>query len=113
MARWSEWDTPITITLTINRSPCRACTTLLVQAADALQNRFPLVFPKNRFILACLGAYEDRDMVGRTTRNDLRELHDAGWRLCVLQEGAGLSARGRTLLEGIERIAGRGHLRLG
>ena len=47
-----------------------------------------------------------------TTQNDLVRLHDAGWELCVLQVGLTLSACRRLLLEGIERVAGRGIVRL-
>jgi len=51
-------------------------------------------------------------MATRTTQNDLIRLRDAGWELCVLQVGPNLSARGQILLEGIERVAGRGFVRL-
>ena len=51
-------------------------------------------------------------MVTRTTQNGLFRLCDAGWGLCVLQVGPTLSARGQILLKGIERVAGRGFVRL-
>jgi hypothetical protein len=39
-------------------------------------------------------------------------LRDVGWELCVLQTGNALSQRGEILLEGIQRVAGRGYVRL-
>ena len=51
-------------------------------------------------------------MVTRTTQNGLFRLCDAGWGLCVLQVGPTLSVRGQILLKGIERVAGRGFVRL-
>ena len=109
---WTPHDSSITVTLAINRSPCRNCTALLINALSALYRNFPARGPGNRFILAARGAYEDAGMTTRTTQNDLHRLHDAGWELCVLQVGPTLSARGRILLEGIERVAGRGFVRL-
>jgi hypothetical protein len=45
-------------------------------------------------------------------QSDLERLHRAGWELGVLQGGPSLSQRGQTLLEGIERINGRGFVHL-
>ena len=110
--QWTPHDSPIIVTLALNRSPCQNCTALLIDALSALYRDFPDRGPRNRFILAAKGAYEDAGMVTCTTQNDLLRLRDAGWELCVLQVGPNLSARGRILLEGIERVAGRGFVRL-
>lgn len=110
---WEPRDSPIVVTLAINRSPCRGCASLLINALNDLHLRFPLRCQQNRFILAARGTYEDAHMANATTRNDLVRLSDAGWELCVLQVDSTLPDRGRILLEGIERIAGRGHKRLG
>lgn len=112
LRRWTPRDSRITVTLALNRSPCRTCAALLIGALGALYRDFPARGPRNRFILAARGAYEDAAMVARTTQNDLVRLRDAGWELCVLQVGPTLPARGRLLLEGIERVAGRGFVRL-
>jgi hypothetical protein len=112
LRQWTPRDSRITVTMALNRSPCRACAALLIDALSALYREFPARSPQNRFILAARGAYEDANMVTRTTQNDLVRLRDAGWELCVLQVGRTLSARGRILLEGIERVAGRGIVRL-
>jgi hypothetical protein len=112
LRRWTPRDSRITVTLALNRSPCRTCAARLIGALGALYRDFPARGPRNRFILAARGAYEDAAMVARTTQNDLVRLRDAGWELCVLQVGPTLPARGRLLLEGIERVAGRGLVRL-
>lgn len=112
LAQWDTRDHPIVTTLVINRSPCTNCTERLVSALLTYHQRFPLRAHLNRFILASRGAYEDAAMETRTTQNGLQRLHAAGWELCVLQVGNALPARGRILLEGIERIAGTGHVRL-
>jgi len=83
-----------------------------VSALLAFHQRYPLRAQLNRFILASRGAYEDAAMETRTTQNGLLRLHNAGWELCVLQTGAELPQRGEILLEGIQRIAGNGHVRL-
>ena len=101
------------MTIAINRSPCRSCSTLLIKALDDLHARFPLRCQQNRFVLACRGVYEDVEMVNATTSNDLIRLKDAGWELCVLQVGSELPDRGRELLKGIEWRVGRGFVRLG
>jgi hypothetical protein len=113
LEHWEPRDSPIVVTMAINRSPCRNCTHLLIDALNLLHVRFPLRGQQNRFILSARGAYEDSAMIDRTTRNDLVRLKDAGWELCVLQLGAALPARGRDLLVAIEGIAGRGFVRLG
>ena len=112
IGNWEQLDTQIVTTIAINRSPCRDCTNLLINALKQLHQQFPLRAQRNRFILASRGAYEDRDMINRTTQNDLIRLRNAGWELCVLQVGSSLSDRGQILQEGIERITGRGHVRL-
>jgi hypothetical protein len=112
LRQWTPHDSRITVALVLNRSPCRNCAALLVDALGAMYRSFPDRGPRNRFILAARGAYEDAAMATRTTQNDLIRLRDAGWELCVLQVGPTLSARGRILLEGIERVAGHGFVRL-
>jgi hypothetical protein len=112
LAKWDTRDHPIVTTLAINRSPCTSCTERLVSALLAYHQRYPLRAQLNRFILASRGAYEDAPMATRTTQNGLLRLHAAGWELCVLQVGDVLPRRGEILLDGIERIAGTGHVRL-
>jgi hypothetical protein len=110
--QWDTRDRPIVTTLAINRSPCTNCTELLVSALLRYHQQYPLRAQLNRFILASRGAYEDAAMETRTTQNGLQRLHAAGWELCVLQVGGALPRRGEILLEGIERVAGSGHVRL-
>jgi hypothetical protein len=105
--------TSIVTSLVLNRSPCRDCVEKLITAMHALHRAFPLRTSQHRFLLAALGAYEDQAMVTRTTGRDLVRLREAGWELCVLQLGSDLTARGEILREGIERVAGRGIVRLG
>ena len=105
-------DDPIVTTIVLNRSPCQNCSGLLVHAIDKLHQLYPFRAQHNRFILASLGAYEDSAMKIVTTQSDLVRLRNAGWELAVLQFGASLSQRGNILLQGIQRIAGHGHLRL-
>jgi hypothetical protein len=112
LEHWDARDRPMVTTLAINRSPCTNCTELLVSALLGYHQRYPLRTQLNRFILASRGAYEDSAMETRTTQNGLVRLHAAGWELCVLQTGSVLPRRGEILIEGIERIAGSGHVRL-
>jgi hypothetical protein len=65
---WTPHDSGITVTLAINRSPCRNCTVLLINALSALYRNFPARGPRNRFILAAKGAYEDAGMTTRAPR---------------------------------------------
>jgi hypothetical protein len=110
---WTPRSNTIVVTMVINRSPCRSCTAQLSRALRNLHRRFPVKCDLNRFVLAVRGAYEDSEMVAATTFNDLLRLRGAGWELCALQVGHELSDRGNILREGIERITGRGFVRLG
>ena len=112
LAAWTPRSSPILVALVINRSPCQACSNLLVAALEDLSRRSPVAVEANRFILASRGAYEDAAMEVPTLQRDLVRLRDAGWELCVLQTGAALSQRGEILLAGIQRVAGRGYVRL-
>lgn len=111
LQNWTPHDSRIIVTLALNRSPCQSCANLLISALGAMYRNRPTAL-MNRFILAAKGAYEDADMTMATTQNDLFRLREAGWELCVLQVGPALSARGYILLEGIERLSGRGIVRL-
>ncbi len=113
LSNWTPHNSPIITTIAINRSPCRACARLLIEALQVLHRQYPVSCHENRFLLASRGAYEDADMSNSTTRNDLIRLRDAGWELCVLQVGATLPPRGRILLQGIEDVVGHGFVRLG
>jgi len=113
LAAWTPYNSPIVVAMVINRSPCQNCAELLIAALSDLSRRFPAAVEANRFILASRGAYEDAAMRVATRQVDLVGLRDAGWELCVLQTGGELSARGDILREGIERVAGRGYVRLG
>jgi hypothetical protein len=100
----------INVCLVINRSPCSLCTNLLVR--ELYKMRKKRTATRDRFILAMRGAYEDRDMITATTHNGLSKLNKAGWDICVLQTGSTLPARGKLLLQSVQRIAGRGFIRL-
>jgi len=73
----------------------------------------PVAADRSRFVLASRGNYVGRNLANATKITDLIRLRDAGWEMCVLQVGDRLSARGAELLVAIERIAGRGFVRLG
>jgi hypothetical protein len=113
LAEWTPRSSTIIVTMAINRSPCRNCVSLLVAALEAVHRQNPVAAENARFILACRGAYEDAAMQVATLQSDLVRLWNAGWELCVLQVDSVLPARGNILLEGIERVAGRGFVRLG
>ena len=109
---WTQLDDRIVVAIVINRSPCGSCTQQLCGALGELGRQFPLRAHSNRFLLASRGAYEDKAMVARTTQNDLHRLNDSGWELAVLQTGDALSRSGEWLREGVERVCGRGVVRL-
>jgi hypothetical protein len=113
LADWTPHSSPILVVMVINRSPCQPCSNLLIGALEDLSRQSPVAVEANRFILAARGAYEDRAMEVPTLQRDLVRLRDVGWELCVLQTGNALSQRGAILLEGIQRVAGRGYVRLG
>jgi hypothetical protein len=113
LADWTPRSSPIIVTLAINRSPCQNCASLLVAALEDVYRQHPVAANNSRFILASRGAYEDAHMRTATRQNDLVRMAEAGWELCVLVTDPEPSARGDILLEGIERVAGRGYVRLG
>lgn len=92
------------VVMVINRSPCPGCSNLLRTALARLQMQYALRFQHSRFVIASLGVYEGS--AGATTDQNLRALHDAGWELAVLQVGNDLTANGRQLLQGIQRVTG-------
>jgi len=118
---WHSGDDTINITFVLNRSPCslplstnpnRPSTDLLVDTIMDLKKRFPEKMEQANFILAARAAYEDAELISRTTHRSLMKLYQAGWQLAVLQTGDGLSSRGRLLLQSVEQITGqRGQLR--
>jgi hypothetical protein len=110
---WTERNDPIVTTMVLNRSPCRNCAAALETALNAVHNRFALGGEKNRFVLACLGKYWGSGPGALTLIPDLRRLKESGWELCVLQMGTELSARGAELEEDLQRLVGRGFVRLG
>lgn len=111
LRHWTPHDSPVIVTLALNRSPCRRCVEHLIRALAALYRQRPAGLA-NRFILVAKGAYEDAEGRQSTTQRDLFRLKNAGWELGVLQVGPTLSARGRILLEGIQRLSGSGLIRL-
>jgi hypothetical protein len=113
LGTWTPHNDTIVTTIVINRSPCPNCSGLLVGGLERLHRAYPVAAERNRFILASRGNYVGRKLADATKITDLVRLRDAGWELCVLQVGGQLSPRGRELLEAIERIAGRGFVRLG
>ena len=110
---WDMRDTPMVILLALNRSPCADCAQVLAGALHALERKYALRCGRQHFILASLGYYQGRgfmdtesapNLMGQPSRNvstdrGLRALRDAGWRLCVLDFGQGLTRRGEELLE--------------
>ena len=114
-AALDAWDTrsdPMVILLALNRSPCADCAQVLAGALHQLDQRYALRCQRQHFILASLGYYQGagfmrhasapqlRDAPSRdvTTGSGLEALHDAGWKLCVLDFGQGVTRRGQELL---------------
>ncbi len=102
----------ITVTLALNRSPCRDFARALVRALADLQWRSALAFQHSRFILASRGACTGRvgkrgSLESATMTGDLQSLRDAGREPCVLQLGTALALSGRELLQTLERRTGR------
>ena len=76
-------------------------------SADALHkfnDRYALTTEKQHFVLASLGYYHSNKDIVRsdkglpqsfTTERGLRALLEAGWKLCTLDSGQGLTLRGR------------------
>ncbi|MDD2759207.1 MAG: hypothetical protein PHH11_02815 [Methylomonas sp.] len=115
---WDVRDAPMVVMLAINRAPCASCSHILAGELHALHRRFPLRVEKQYFILASLGYYQGRDFMTNqlspntlntrsvgsqrsqsvTTDRGLNELSDAGWRLCVMDFGHGVTSRGSELL---------------
>ena len=111
---WTPQDSPIVVTIALNRSPCMGCTHELIRALGELHRRFPLRAAMIRFVLAMRGLFQGTGPQNLTLISDLRELSRVGWQLCVLQVGHQLSASGTELLENLQRIVGRGgFVRLG
>jgi hypothetical protein len=110
---WTPGLGRIVVVLAINRSPCRDCAGLLIDALEGLQRRFPLACEYSQFILACRGLYSGRRYILGTRKNAFPRLKDAGWKQCVLQLDADLPGVGRELLREIEPVEGRGFVRLG
>jgi hypothetical protein len=113
LADWTPRNNTIVTTVVINRSPCPSCSGLLVDGLDRLHRDHPVAAERGRFVLASRGNYVGRKLEDATKIADLVRLRDAGWELCALQVGGQLSPRGKELLAAIERIAGRGFVRLG
>ncbi len=110
LEHWVRPDqSPVVVTLLVNRTPCHECAGALVSALRHLQWRFAARFPNARFLLACLGAYEGKPgpqglYPDQTTMGDLRRLHEVGWSLCVLQVGPKLSPRGEMLHQALNTL---------
>lgn len=100
---WSELDDPIVTTLVVNRTPCHGCSHYLRRRINELHRRYPVRMDHSRFVLACLGTYEDADMTVRTTDQHLLGLAGAGWEICVLRVGD-LTQRGEELCRGLVRL---------
>ena len=113
LSDWYPGDDPMVILLAINRSPCADCAHVLASALHALNDRYALRCEKQYFILASLGLYQGRGFMADeaaphslrrpsrtvTTTRGLEILREAGWKLCVLDFGRGLTRRGTELLE--------------
>jgi hypothetical protein len=113
LSNWNELNDQIIVTMVINRSPCQICAPLLENALIEFHKKFPLRCDRSRFILACLGAYEDKNFTQFTTINDLIRLKNAGWELAVLEVDRKITERGNILLEGLKNIyAGNGQRRI-
>lgn len=110
LADWTPRNSPIVTTMAVNRSPCRNCSEELITALNDL--RRSVTSDKNRFILAATGKYWGSGPGALTLVSDLRHLKEAGWELAVLQVGNSLSERGEELLLEVQRLSGRGYVRL-
>lgn len=92
------------ITIILNRTPCPACTALLVEMIGIQHEKAGM--DKNdgsaTFILCCLGRYKF------TNDEDLVALKGAGWTLTVLEMAGKLTMRGGSLLERYQNILDKG-----
>jgi hypothetical protein len=112
LANWTPRSSTIVVTMAVNRSPCRDCAVLLVDALEKLNRQFPVACENSRFILACRGLYVGRKYILGTRKNAFKRLKEAGWESCVLQLGKQLPASGRELLTEIQAVEGWGYARL-
>lgn len=118
LANWDMRDTPMVVMLALNRSPCANCSQVLAGALHSLHNKYALRCERQHFVLASLGYYQGRNFMAEesapnrsstpsrtvTTDRGLRILREAGWKLCVLDFGQGLTHRGAELHEYLSHI---------
>lgn len=106
LASWDPRSSPMLVLLALNRSPCGDCAHTLASALHQLNDQFALTTERQHFVLASLGYYHSGKDTQRSPRNlpmtfstdrGMRALKEAGWKLCTLNFGAGLTARGRQL----------------
>jgi hypothetical protein len=81
---------------------------------DQLQNQFPLMHERTKFVLASRGLYIGAN--ASTTEKGLKRLAEAGWRHSALAfkegEDRWLTPRGRALVSMLERTRGQVYTRL-
>jgi hypothetical protein len=118
LSRWDLRDDPMLILLALNRSPCADCAAVLAGALHALEHRYALRCERQHFVLASLGYYQGAGFMSTggaphllkarsrnvTTSTGLDALKHAGWKLCVLDFGTGLTRRGAELLEFLKHL---------
>lgn len=106
LSGWDPRAAPMLILVLLNRSPCGDCAHLLSSALHKFNDRYALTTEKQHFVLASLGYYHSNKDIVRgetghsqtfTTQKGLRELAEAGWKLCTLAFGKDLTRRGREL----------------
>jgi len=115
LSTWDPRSTPMLILVLLNRSPCSDCSHLLAGALHQYNDRYALTTEKQHFILGSLGYYhsnkppdEGKGQLPKTFSTDrgMRAMIDAGWKLCVIDFGPGLTRRGHelhTYLKGLTR----------
>jgi hypothetical protein len=105
LSAWDHLAEPMIILLIINRSPCSYCSHILSGALHYFNDKYALTTEKQHFILASLGHYNSNKPVEYvdgyartyTTERGLREMKEAGWKLCTVDFGHGLTRRGSQL----------------
>jgi hypothetical protein len=104
LSAWHPHDAPMLVLVVLNRSPCADCAHSLADALHKFNDRYALTTEKQHFVLASLGYYHSNKDIVRsaaglpqtfTTDRGMRALAEAGWKLCALDFGQGLTLRGR------------------
>mgnify|MGYP000588424854 FL=1 len=115
LSSWDPRGSAMLVLLMLNRSPCGDCAQILANALHEFNDRYALTTERQHFVLASLGYYHSHKPAVRgdsgsfktfTTDKGLSTLTEAGWKLCTLEFGNGLTRRGQelhTYLSGLPR----------